>query len=119
MARKGAYGVGMPGNMNNLMKQAQRMQRQMEEKQKELDEKEYTASSGGGAVEATVTGKKNLVKLTISPDAVDPDDVEMLQDLILAAANEALRNMEAESNAMMGDIAGGLGGLGGFGDFGF
>ena len=108
MARKGAYGVGMPGNMNNLMKQAQRMPRQMEEKQKELDEKEYTASSGGGAVEATVTGKKNLVKLTISPDAVDPDDVEMLQDMIIAAVNEAINQAESESDELMRGISSGL-----------
>ena len=108
MARKGAYGVGMPGNMNNLMKQAQRMQRQMEEKQKELDEKEYTASSGGGAVEATGTGKKNLVKLTISPDAVDPDDVEMLQDMIIAAVNEAINQAESESDELMRGISSGL-----------
>ena len=108
MARKGAYGVGMPGNMNNLMKQAQRMQRQMEEKQKELEEKEYTASSGGGAVEATVTGKKLLTKLTISPDAVDPDDVEMLQDMVIAAVNEAITKAEEESNAFMTGISSGL-----------
>ena len=108
MARKGAYGVGMPGNMNNLMKQAQRMQRQMEEKQKELEEKEYTASSGGGAVEATVTGKKLLTKLTISPDAVDPDDVEMLQDMIIAAVNEAVNKAESESDELMRGISSGL-----------
>ncbi len=108
MARKGAYGVGMPGNMNNLMKQAQRMQRQMEEKQKELEEKEYTASSGGGAVEATVTGKKLLTKLTISPDAVDPDDVEMLQDMIIAAVNEAINQAESESDELMRGISSGL-----------
>ncbi len=108
MARKGAYGVGMPGNMNNLMKQAQRMQRQMEEKQKELEEKEYTASSGGGAVEATVTGKKLLTKLTISPDAVDPDDVEMLQDMIIAAVNEAINLAESESDELMRGISSGL-----------
>ena len=108
MARKGAYGVGMPGNMNNLMKQAQRMQRQMEEKQKELEEKEYTASAGGGAVEATVTGKKLLTKLTISPDAVDPDDVEMLQDMIIVAVNEAINQAEAESDELMRGISSGL-----------
>ena len=108
MARKGAYGVGMPGNMNNLMKQAQRMQRQMEEKQHELEEKEYTASSGGGAVEATVTGKKILTKLTISPDAVDPDDVEMLQDMIIAAVNEAINQAESERDELMRGISSGL-----------
>ena len=106
MARRGGFsgGMGMPGNMNNLMKQAQRMQRQMEEKQKELDEKEYTASSGGGAVEATVTGKKNLVKLTISPDAVDPDDVETLQDMILVAVNDVLGQITEESGKLMGGM---------------
>ena len=108
MARRGGYGMGMPGNMNNLMKQAQRMQRQMEEKQKELEEKEYVASSGGGAVEATVTGKKILTKLTISPDAVDPDDVEMLQDMIIAAVNEAINQAESESDELMRGISSGL-----------
>ena len=110
MARRGGFGggMGMPGNMNNLMKQAQRMQRQMEEKQKELEEKEYTASSGGGAVEATVTGKKLLTKLTISPDAVDPDDVEMLQDMIVAAVNGALKLCEEKSNSSMAKLQSGL-----------
>ena len=78
----------MPGNMNNLMKQAQRMQRQMEENKKALEEKEFTASAGGGAVEVVINGKKELKSLTISPDAVDPDDVEMLQDMIIAAMGE-------------------------------
>ena len=81
----------MPGNMNNLMKQAQRMQRQMAEKQEELEAKEYSASAGGGAVEVTVSGKKELTKITISPDACDPEDVEMLQDMIMAAVNEAMK----------------------------
>ena len=108
MARRGGFSGGMPGNMNNLMKQAQRMQRQMEEKQKELEEKEYTASSGGGAVEATVTGKKLITKLTISPDAVDPDDVEMLQDMIIVAVNEAINQAEEESDELMRGISSGL-----------
>ena len=109
MARRGGFnGGGIPGNMSNLMKQAQRMQRQMEDKQKELETKEYTASSGGGAVEATVTGKKLLTKLTISPDAVDPDDVEMLQDMVIAAVNEAITKAEEESNAFMNGISSGL-----------
>ena len=82
MARRGGFPGGMPGNMNNLMKQAQRMQRQMEENKKALEEKEFTASAGGGAVEVVINGKKELKSLTISPDAVDPDDVEMLQDMI-------------------------------------
>ena len=113
MARRGGFnGGGIPGNMSNLMKQAQRMQRQMEDKQKdkqkELETKEYTASAGGGAVEATVTGKKLLTKLTISPDAVDPDDVEMLQDMVIAAVNEAVTKAEEESNAFMTGISSGL-----------
>ena len=81
----------MPGNMSNLMKQAQRMQRQMEENQKELETKEFTAKAGGGAVEVTVTGKKEVKKIKLSEEVVDPEDIEMLEDLVMAAANEALR----------------------------
>ena len=88
MARRGGFPGGMPGNMTNLMKQAQRMQRQMEEKTKELEEKQYTATAGGGAVSVTVSGKKEVVAVKISPEAVDPDDVEMLEDLIVAATND-------------------------------
>ena len=101
----------MPGNMNNLMKQAQRMQRQMEESQKELETKEFTAKAGGGAVEVTVSGKKEIVKVVLSQDVVDPDDVEMLQDLIVAATNEALRMADEASANMMSKMTGGLGGL--------
>ena len=103
----------MPGHMNNLMKQAQRMQRQMEEGQKELEIKEFTAKAGGGAVEATVNGKKELIKLNISEEAVDPDDVEMLQDMIVAAVNEAMKQADEASQELMGKMTGGLGGLGG------
>ncbi len=103
----------MPGNMNNLMKQAQRMQRQMEESQRELSEKEFTAKAGGGAVEVTVTGGKEMTKIVLSPDAVDPDDIEMLQDLILAATNEALKMADDANNEIMGKMTGGFGGLGG------
>ena len=107
MARRGGgFPGGMPGNMNNLMKQAQRMQRQMEESKKALEEKEFTASSGGGAVEVVVTGKKQVKTLTISPDAVDPDDVEMLQDLILAAINEAMKQVDEESEKLFGGMGG-------------
>ena len=111
MAKRGGFpgGMGMPGNMNNLMKQAQRMQRQMEESQKELETKEFTAKAGGGAVEITVTGGKEITKVTISPDAVDPDDVEMLQDLIMAATNEALKMAEDANSEIMGKMTGGLG----------
>ena len=92
MAKRGGYPGGMmPGNMNNLMKQAQRMQRQMEETTKELESKEFTASAGGGAVEVTVSGKKEVLSVKLSEEVVDPDDIEMLQDLIVAATNEALR----------------------------
>lgn len=114
MAKRGGYPGGMmPGNMNNLMKQAQKMQRQMEETTKELETKEFTASSGGGAVEVTVNGKKEVVNVKLSQEVVDPDDIEMLQDLIVAATNEALRKMEEESQAQMSKITGGLGGMGG------
>ena len=120
MSKRGGFPGGMPGNMNNLMKQAQRMQRQMEENQKELENKEFTAKAGGGAVEATVTGSKELKAIKISPEAVDPDDVEMLQDLVMAAVNEAIRQIEELEETEMNSITGGLGGMGGgFGGFGF
>lgn len=89
------------------------MQRQMEESQKELEEKEFTASAGGGAVEVTISGKKEVTKVTLKEEVVDPDDIEMLQDLIMAATNEALRKMEEETNEAMAKLTGGLGGLGG------
>ena len=113
MAKRGGFPGGMPGNMNNLMKQAQKMQRQMEEKQQELETKEFTAAAGGGAVSVTVSGKKEITAVTLKPEVVDPDDIEMLQDLIVAAANEALRQMEAASAEVMNSLAGGFGGLGG------
>ena len=114
MATRGGFPGGMPGNMNNLMKQAQRMQRQMEEATKELEAKEYTATSGGGAVSVTVSGKKEVVSVKLSEEVVDPDDIEMLEDLIMAATNEAVRQMEAESSEAMSKLTGGLGGaLGG------
>ena len=111
MAKRGGFpGGGMPGNMSNLMKQAQRMQRQMEESQKELEEKEFTATAGGGAVEVTITGKKEITKVKLSPEVVDPDDIEMLEDLIVAATNEAIRKIEELSQETMSKIPGGLGG---------
>ena len=111
MAKRGGFpGGGMPGNMSNLMKQAQRMQRQMEESQKELETKEFTAKAGGGAVEVTVTGKKEVTKIKLDPEAVDPEDVEMLEDVIMAAVNEALRKAEEASAANMAKLTGGLGG---------
>ena len=111
MAKRGGFpGGGMPGNMNNLMKQAQRMQRQMEESQKELEEKEFTATAGGGAVEVSVSGKREVTKVKLQEEAVDPDDIEMLEDLIMAATNEALRKVEEFSQQSMSKITGGLGG---------
>lgn len=103
----------MPGNMNNLMKQAQKMQKALQEQQAALEEKEYSAKAGGGAVEVTVSGKREITKVRIDPEAVDPDDVEMLQDMIQAAANEALRAAEEDAQKAMGGLTGGLGG--GFG----
>lgn len=89
------------------------MQRQMEETTKELEAKEYTATAGGGAVSVTVSGKKEVTAVKLTEEVVDPDDIEMLQDLIVAATNEALRQMEEESGAAMSKLTGGLGGLGG------
>lgn len=86
------------------------MQRQMEESQKELETKEYTAAAGGGAVEVTVTGKREVTKIKLSEEVVDPDDIEMLEDLIIAATNEALRKAEADSAAIMSKLTGGIGG---------
>lgn len=112
MAKRGGFpGGAMPGNMNNLMKQAQRMQRQMEEGQKELETKEFTASVGGGAVQVTVNGKKELVSIKLQEEIVDPEDIETLQDSILAAVNEALRQAEEASSELMGKMTGGLGGF--------
>jgi len=115
MAKKGGFPGGMPGNMNNLMKQAQKMQKQMEDSNKELETKEFTATAGGGAVEVTVSGKKEVTKVKLSAEVVDPEDIEMLEDLILAATNEALRKMEGETQSQMSKITGGLGGLSGGG----
>lgn len=113
MAKNSGFPGGMPGNMGNLMKQAQKMQRQMEEANKALEEAEVTASAGGGAVEVIVTGKKELKAIKLSEEVVDPDDIEMLQDLIVAATNEALRKVDDLSQESMSKITGGLGGLGG------
>jgi len=109
MAKRGGFpGGGMPGNMNNLMKQAQRMQRQMEESQKEMETKEFTAKAGGGAVEVTVTGKKEITKVKLSEEVVDPEDIEMLEDLVMAATNEALRMADEASAEIMSKMTGGL-----------
>ena len=115
MAKRGGFPGGMPGNMNNLMKQAQKMQKQMEENQKELEEKEFTAAAGGGAVEVTVTGKREVKRVKLSEEVVDPDEIEMREDLIVAATNEAMRQAEEAAASVMSKLTGGLGGLGGFG----
>ena len=100
---------GMGGGINmNMIKQAQKMQENMQKMQAELEAKEYSAQAGGGVVSATVTGKRELVSLTIDPEAVDPEDVEMLQDMIVAAVNEALRSAETDMANNMRQITGGL-----------
>ena len=110
MARKGGFpGGAMPGNMNNMMKQVQKMQKDMEKIQAELSEKEVEASAGGGAVTVKANGKKEIVSITIKQEVVDPDDVEMLEDLILTAVNQALQAAEDMANASMGKITGGMG----------
>ena len=104
---------GMPGgmgggNMQNMLRQAQKMQEEMMKAQEELENSEVEASAGGGAVSVKVSGKKELLEIKISPDAVDPDDVEMLEDLIIAAVNEAMRKADAKSSEQMQKITGGM-----------
>ncbi len=100
---------GMPGgNMGNMIKQAQKMQQDMLRMQEELEQKTVEASVGGGSVTAVVSGKKELVKISIKPEAVDPDDVEMLEDLILAAVNEGMRKAEALASSEMSKLTGGM-----------
>ena len=114
MAKGGFPGGGFGGgNMGNLMKQAQKMQKDMERVQDELKERSVEATAGGGAIKVVATGKKEIKEIVIKPEVVDPEDVEMLQDLILAAVNEALRKADEMVNSEMGKITGGMGGLGG------
>ena len=111
MARNQFGGFGGP-NMQQLMRQAQKMQEQMQKAQEDLDEQVYEASAGGGMVTCKVSGKRELLEIQIKPEAVDPDDVDMLQDLILAAVNEALRAGEKALEETMGKLApAGMGGL--------
>ena len=109
------YGGGGSNNIQQLARQAQKMQDQMEAATEELNAKEYTASAGGGMVTVTVSGELEIKKMEISPDVVDPDDIEMLQDLVTAAVNEAIRNANTDKEETMNGISGGmnLGGLGG------
>ena len=100
------------GDMQKQLKQLQQMQAEMEKTQAELAEKEITTTAGGGAIEVTVNGNKEITKLVIDKDVVDPDDVEMLQDLVMAAVNEAMRQMEELAESEMNKITGGLNGMG-------
>lgn len=107
---KGGFKGGNYGGMNmNMIRQAQKMQQDMLKAQEEVEAQIYTASSGGGMVTASVNGKRELVNLTINPEAVDPDDVEMLSDMIVAATNEALRKAETAMSQGMSKITGNLG----------
>ena len=99
---------GGPGNMQAMLRQAQKMQEDAQRVQGELEATEYSATSGGGAVSATVNGKHDLVALTISPDVVDPDDAEMLADLVMAAINEANRAAAKDAEQKMGAVTGGM-----------
>ena len=107
---KGGYRGGMPmGGMNmNMMKQAQKMQQDLLKMQEEMEEKEYTAAAGGGMVTATVNGKHEVKALSINPEAVDPEDVEMLQDMVIEAVNEAMRTADSEAAQTMSKLTGGL-----------
>lgn len=104
---RGMGGMG-GGNMNSMIRQAQKMQQDMLKAQEELESKSYEASAGGGVVSAVVSGKKELVSVAIDPEAVDPDDVEMLQDLIVAAVNEAMRKAGEDAASQMSKLTGGL-----------
>ncbi|MEG1525572.1 MAG: YbaB/EbfC family nucleoid-associated protein [Clostridia bacterium] len=110
MSKGGFPGMGGMGggNMQQLMRQAQKMQTDMQHAQEALQTKEYTATTGGGMVTAVVSGSKELKTLTISKDCVDPDDVEMLQDLVLSAVNEALRNASEDAESTLGKLTGGI-----------
>ena len=110
MARGGFPGIP-GGNMQQLMRQAQKMQQQMIQAQQELDAREYEGTAGGGAVTCTLSGKRQLLSLTIDKDAVDPEEVEMLQDMILAAVNDALKKGEETREAEMNKLGGGMGGM--------
>lgn len=112
MAKYGGMRGGMPGgmggNMNKMMKQLEKAQKEMEQKQKDLEEKEYEASAGGNAVTAKVNGKHQVVSVNLDESVVDPDDIEMLQDLIVLAINNAMAQAQEESDKLMGELAGGM-----------
>lgn len=98
----------MPGNMNNMMKQVQKMQKEMAKAQEEVESAVFEATAGGGAIKVTVNGKRELVNIELDEDIVDPDDIEMLQDLILAAVNEGMRKADEAMNKSMGKFTGGM-----------
>ena len=111
MAKRGGFGGGMmPGNMNNLMKQAQKMQKQMEDTQAELEVKEYEASAGGGVVTVKINGRKEITSVKISEEVVDPEDIETLEEVVMAAVNEVIRMQADDEREQLGKITGGLGG---------
>ena len=107
MAKKGFGGGMMPGNMNQILKQAQKMQDNMQKMQQELEAKEFE-SVGGGAVTVKVNGKKEVLDVTMKPEVVDPDDIEMLQDLVISAVNEALRKVDDAQSSQMSKMTGGM-----------
>ena len=110
MAKRGGFpGGGMPGNMQNLLKQAQRMQSQMQENKEKLEQSEFSAAAGGGAVKVTVSGDKKLKSIEISPEAVDPEDVETLQEMIMAAVNGAMDQIAEEEEKLFGGMGQGFG----------
>ena len=108
MAKNHFGGFGGGANMQQLMRQAQKLQEQMAKAQEELDEREYSAQAGGGMVSVTVSGKRELKSLVIKPECVDPEDVEMLQDMVIAAVNEAVRAAMEDMSSSMGKITGGM-----------
>ena len=108
MAKKGFGGGMMPGNMNQILKQAQKMQDNMQKMQQELEAKEFEVSVGGGAVTVKVNGKKEVLDVTMKPEVVDPDDIEMLQDLVISAVNEALRSVDEMQASQMSKVTGGM-----------
>lgn len=111
MAKFNGYGGGGGANMQQLMRQAQKMQADLKAAQEELAETEVVATSGGGMVEVVMTCDRKITSITIAPEAVDPDDVEMLEDMIMAGINEAMALVEEENERVMGPLTGGLGGL--------
>lgn len=98
----------MPGNMGNMMKQVQQMQKNMEKKQAELEVKEYESTAGGGAIKVVVNGKKEIISIDLKEEIVDPDDIEMLQDLMLVAINDALKAADKEMSDAMGSMTSGM-----------